>query len=70
MHYIEANPLPTACRDCTEQDCGECDHIGERWILPKRDALLIRRKGLEQAIRRFQRQIDQIDRRLRELDEA
>lgn len=67
MQYVEADPLPAACQICAGQECGECEHAGERWVLPERDALLIRRKGLERAICRFQRQVDQINRRLREL---
>lgn len=48
MRYVEANPLPQACQDCTEVKeclargegewcCDECDHLGERFIL-MRDA--------------------------------
>ena len=67
MDYVQVDPIPEVCQNCAEQECGECDHAGERWHLPERDALLIRRKGLERAVCRFQRQIDQIDRRLCEL---
>lgn len=34
MEYIEANPLPEACINCTEPDCDVCDHGRERWLLP------------------------------------
>lgn len=40
MEYIEANPLPECCQNCTEPDegcCDECDHLGERFILSEDD---------------------------------
>lgn len=40
MEYIEANPLPECCLNCTEPDegyCDECDHLGERFILSQED---------------------------------
>lgn len=37
MEFIEADPLPIQCRSCGEQDCGECDDCGLRWLLAKED---------------------------------
>ena len=64
MEYIEVSPLPKACQDCHEPDCYECDYAGERWVLPKKQELLLQKKKKEQAIRRFQRQIEEIDKQL------
>ena len=64
MEYIEVSPLPTVCADCQEPDCYECDFAGERWILPKKQELQLQRKMKEQAIRRLQRQIREIDEQL------
>ena len=64
MEYIEVSPLPKACQDCHEPDCYECDYAGERWVLPKKHELLLQKKMKEQAIRRFQRQIEEIDKQL------
>ena len=33
MEYIEANPLPEVCKDCTEPNCDVYDHGRERWFL-------------------------------------
>ena len=64
MEYIEVSPLPKVCQDCHEPDCYECDYAGERWVLPKKQELLLQKKMKEQAIRRFQRQIEEIDKQL------
>ena len=64
MEYIEVSPLPKACQDCHEPDCYECDYAGERWVVPKKQELLLQKKKKEQAIRRFQRQIEEIDKQL------
>lgn len=66
MEWIEANPLPEACQNCQEEDCYNCDHAGERWYLSKEDELHLRRKGLQKAIDRLQRQLEAIDRQLSE----
>ena len=44
MEYIEVSPLPKACQDCHEPDCYECDYAGERWVLPKKQELLLQKK--------------------------
>ena len=64
MQWIEANPLPEVCLRCREADCYNCDHAGERWTLGKADELRLRRKMLEKAILRLQRQLDDIDKEL------
>ncbi len=68
MEWLEANPLPVVCKNCEEEDCYNCDHAGERWYLTKADELRLRRKGLEKAIMRMQRQIEEIDRELAHMD--
>lgn len=40
VEYFEVNPLPECCQNCSEPDegcCDECDHLGERFILPEED---------------------------------
>ena len=46
MEWLEANPLPDVCVDCTEEDCYNCDYAGERWYLSQADELKMRRKML------------------------
>lgn len=67
MEWMEASPLPEECRNCKEQDCYNCNHLGKRWVLPERDRLLLRRKMMEQAIARYQRKIAEIDIQLSKL---
>ena len=62
MEWIEVCPLPDECQSCQEEECYNCDHAGERWVLSQEDALRIRRKGLVKAKERLQKQIDEIDR--------
>lgn len=57
MEYTERSPLPAVCLACQEPDCWECDHAGERWILPEQDRRMLSRKLKEQAIARYQREI-------------
>ena len=68
MEWLEANPLPVVCENCEEEDCYNCDHAGERWYLSERDELLLQKKAKEQAIRRLQRQIQEIDNKLAALE--
>ena len=67
MKYIEVVPLPKECEGCTEDDCYECDFAGKRWVLSERDNLLLKRQLAVQAISRFQKEIEKIDKRLAEL---
>ncbi len=46
MDWKEQEELPTACRKCWKEECDNCDHAGERWVLSERDDLLARRKML------------------------
>lgn len=55
MDYIEADPLPAACRGCPELDCDECDHLGERWILSPEDQRRLERIAAEKAAARLRR---------------
>lgn len=68
MEWIEANPLPKACRNCQEEDCYNCDYAGERWTLSQADELRIRRKGIVKAIDRLKRQLEAIDAELEVLE--
>ena len=67
MEWLEANPLPNICANCTQEDCYNCEHAGKRWNLSKREELLTRRKILAMAIERLQRQIKAIDEELEEI---
>ena len=64
MEWIEANPLPTECVNCKEQDCYDCDVAGKRWYLSRTDELVLKRKGLMKAIERLQQQVKAIDEEL------
>ena len=61
MNWIETETIPAACRDCTGEDCYNCDTAGERWHLSREDELKVRRKQLVRAIERLQRKIYSID---------
>ena len=64
MKWIEINQLPAECSGCEQQSCYNCDNAGKRWILSEKDDLVLRRRMLEKAILRAQRQIEEIDREL------
>ena len=66
LEYKEVSPIPTECINCEEQDCGECDIAGLRWVLTKRSELELQRKIKLKAIERFQRELAEIDRQLSE----
>lgn len=53
MEYIEANPLPKVCQDCTEPACDVCDHGLERWLLSQEVERLLMEKLKQQAIKRL-----------------
>ena len=65
MEWIEANPLPPACIECEargeDEDCGSCEHGGERFYLSREDELYLLRKGKIKAIQRLQRELQAID---------
>ncbi len=68
MKWTEADPLPPECLACREGDCTECDTAGKRWYLSEREELLLRKKGIIQAIERLMRQLDEIDAALLRLE--
>lgn len=67
MNWLEVSPLPDECQECPEEDCYNCDVAGHRWVLTKEDELRTRRKMLEKAVERLQRQIREIDKALEQL---
>ena len=67
MKWLEVSPLPDECHECQEEDCYNCDIAGHRWVLAKEDELRTRRKMLEKAVERLQRQIREIDDALEQL---
>ncbi len=68
MEWIEVQPLPQACVECEEEDCGNCDTAGERWGLSEKSELLVRKKAAQKAIERILRDLADIDRRLEQLN--
>ena len=70
MKWFQVDPLPVACRDCGEEACYNCDHAGERWVLSKKDELLLRRESLLRAMERMRRQIEKIEKELLLLEDA
>ena len=45
-------------------DCGSCDYALDRFYLSREDELRVKKKGLQKAIERLQRQIAEIDKEL------
>lgn len=45
-------------------DCSSCDYALDRFYLSREDGLRLRKKGLQKAIERLQRQIAEIDKEL------
>ena len=66
MAWVEVERLPVECASCQEKECYNCDYAGKRWQLSREDELLLRRKRLVKGIERLQRQIEEIDRELRD----
>ena len=46
-------------------DCGSCDYALDRFYLSREDELRVKKKGLQKAIERLQRQIAEIDKELK-----
>ena len=67
MEWIEVQPLPQVCVGC-EEDCGNCDTAGERWVLTERSELLVRKKAAQKAMERILRDLADIDHRLEQLN--
>lgn len=70
MEWIEANPLPSECQKCQEEDCWECDYAGKRWYLSQADELRVKRKGLLKAMERLGRQVIAIEAELEAMGES
>ena len=45
-------------------DCSSCDYALDRFYLSREDELRVKKKGLQKAIERLQRQIAEIDKEL------
>ena len=58
LEFMEADPLPAACRKCPEKFCDECEHMGERWVLPAEDRRRLERTAKERAAARLRRSAD------------
>ena len=67
VKWLECDPLPEACRYCLEEECYNCDIAGKRWVLSREDTLQAQRMLKLQAIQRLQREVAEIDAKLREL---
>lgn len=67
MAWIEANPIPADCNACTRQSCYNCDNAGKRWVLSDKEDLLLRRRMLLKAMQRTQKQIEDIDKKLSQI---
>lgn len=67
MGWVEVENLPKECRNCTEEDCYQCDIAGKRWVLAKKDHLLNNRAIMVRAIQRLQRKIAIIDAELEKM---
>lgn len=59
--------LPPECRDCLK-DCYDCDMLEQKVAYTEREQLVMERKLAEQAIRRYEKRIVEIDRKLFLLD--
>ncbi len=57
VEWIEANPLPEVCENCTDGECFNCDYAMFRWHLSKEDEAALRRKLMEQSIKRMKRKL-------------
>ena len=64
MQWIEVTPLPEECGACTETDRYNCDYAGKRWVLQRRQELLLKRKGILKSIARLEKQLEVIDNEL------
>ena len=63
LELIEADPLPAVCQKCVDEgheDCGECDHMGERWPLSPEDERRLKRIAKERAIARLRRGLERM----------
>ena len=54
------------CQECLE-DCGACEIVGKVFPMTKQAELLMEKRLAEQAISRYQRRIQQIEKELAEI---
>ena len=50
MEWHESDPLPDECKNCTEEDCYNCDYALNRWHLSEQDQLNLKRLKLLQSM--------------------
>ena len=60
----EAEKLRMEQEEDFDLDCSSCDYALDRFYLPREEELRIKKKGLQKAIERLQRQIEEIDKEL------
>ena len=68
MEWREAKTCPESCKNCTHEECYNCDVAGERWALSPKDELRARRALMVRAMDRLQRKIVAIDMELGKLE--
>ncbi|MBQ8881665.1 MAG: hypothetical protein IJ030_05805 [Oscillospiraceae bacterium] len=69
MKWLETHPQPKECENCQQAECYNCDTAGKRWVLSKADELRTTRRLKIMAIARLQRQVEEIDALLAEIDQ-
>ena len=70
MKWKEIYPLPGVCQGCKQEDCYNCEYTGQRWSLSREEELKMRRKMLVRAIERLQRQVQEIDKEMMQMDSS
>ena len=60
----DAEKLRMETEEDFNYDCSSCDYALDRFYLSREDELRLRKKGLQKAIERLQRQIAEIDKEL------
>lgn len=64
MNWVEVKPLPEVCRNCTEEDCYNCDMAGCRWEMSEQAQLRSRRNAIEKQIARLTKELSEIESKL------
>jgi len=64
MDWVEVKPLPEECRNCTEEDCYNCDMAGHRWVMSEQAKLRLRRNVIIKELQRLLEELSEIDRKL------
>ena len=60
LEFTEADPLPAVCQTCVDagrEDCDECEHMMERWLISPEYERWLERIAKERAIARLQREL-------------